>query len=72
VALLDVVCYGVGCALRFQTSTPGPVSLCPLPADQNVKHSVTAPVLSCLLYTITIMDQPSETVSKSPVKRFLL
>ena len=49
VALLEEVCHW-GWALRFQKSMPGPVSLCMVPVDQDIKVSAMGPLLGLLVY----------------------
>lgn len=60
--------------MRFPKPTRGSVFLCLMPADLDGKHSATAAV-QCLFAIGHVdegLDWPSETVSKTPVRGFLL
>lgn len=71
-----------GAGLRFQKATPGPtqspthlsfsLSVCLLLVDKDVSSQLLLQRLRCPLPTVIIMDRPSDTVRKFPVKCFLL
>ena len=73
VILLEEVFYW-GRALRFQKpkTCPVSISLCLLLWDQDVKFSATVPALCMSASHKYDHGLTSETVSKLPVKRFLL